>query len=242
MMRFSQIPGLLVFGVFMHVAYAASAEPLTIVTEDYPPFNLTKTGGSEVIGISTDLLRKAFEKTGIQYNISLYPWARSYDMAMTTTNTCVYSTTRTEEREPLFKWVGPLVNDDWVLLGRSDSPKLNSLNDAKPYTVGGYQGDAEAIFLKSQGIKVDEANADHLNPQKLMAKRIDYWATSSTLGLYVASHQGITGLVPILTFKKTQLFLACNKAVPDDVVSKLNASIKQLTDDGTLATITKSYQ
>jgi polar amino acid transport system substrate-binding protein len=187
-------------------------------------------------------LRKAFEKSGIQYNISLFPWTRAYDMATNTANTCVYSTTRTDEREPLFKWVGPLVRNDWVLFGRADSPKLTSLNDAKPYTVGGYQGDALSIYLKSQGIKVDEANADHLNPQKLMAKRIDFWATGAALGPYLAAREGVTGLVPVLSFRETQMYLACNKAVPDDVIAKLNTAVKQLTDDGTLAAITKSYQ
>lgn len=238
-MILGRIAGAVAFCSVMHVA-AVFAAPVTIVTEDYPPFNMQKDNNT--VGISTDILRGALQKAGIDYKISMFPWARAYDMAMNDANTCVYSTTRTEEREGLFKWVGPLVRNDWVLFGRSDSPKLSSLSDAKNYTIGGYQGDALTNYLKAQGLKVDEANADRLNPQKLQAKRIDYWAAGAALGPYVASREGVTGLVPELQIKETQMFLACNKGVSDEVVTKLNAAIKQMMDDGTVKTINAHYQ
>lgn len=220
----------------------AMAAPLTVTTEDYPPFNMQKAGTDEIVGMSSDLLRHAFERAKVDYKITLYPWARAYDMARQDANTCVYSTTRTEEREPLFKWVGPLAHNDWMLFGRADSPKLASLSDAKAYVIGGYQGDALTEFLKAQGLKVDEANADRLNPQKLKAKRIDFWAAGGALGPYVSKREGVEGLVPALHVKETTMYLACNKGVPDDVVDKLNAAIRQLNDDGTAATIAKTYQ
>jgi polar amino acid transport system substrate-binding protein len=223
-------------------AGTALAAPLTVTTEDYPPFNMPKAGSDAIVGISTDALRKTFELAKIDYTISLFPWTRAYDAARQDPNTCVYSTTRTDEREPLFKWVGPLAHNDWVLFGRADSPKLTSLADAKAYVIGGYHGDATTEFLEAQGLKVDEANADRLNPQKLAAKRIDFWAAGSALGPYVSKREGVDNVVPVLRIKDATLYLACNKAVPDEVIGKLNAALKQLTDDGTVAAIAKNYQ
>ncbi len=240
-MRISRIVGLLTLALVAHTA-AAAAAPLTIVTEDYPPFNMPKAGSQEIVGISSDLLQAAFKKAGIAYSVALFPWARAYDMAQKDPNTCVYSTTRTPEREPLFKWAGPLVHNDWVLFGRADSPHLTSLADVKPYTVGGYQGDALTLYLQSQGVRMDVANADRLNPRKLAANRIDFWAAGAILGPYVAAREGVKGLVPALKIKETEMYLACNKAVPDDVVGKINGALKQLAADGTAAAIARKYQ
>lgn len=241
-MQINRVAGAFVFGLLVHVACAASAASLTLVTEDYPPFSMQKAGSSDVVGIATDLLRGAMKKAEIDYTVSLFPWKRAYESALKDADTCVYSTTRTEEREPLFKWIGPLIHNDWVLFGRTDSPKLASLDDAKAYRVGGYQGSANTLYLESQGFKVDEAVADRLNPKKLMANRIDFWTSGAILGPYLASREGAAGIIPILKFKDVEMDLACNKSVPDDVIVRLNAAIKQMMNDRSMETINKAYQ
>jgi polar amino acid transport system substrate-binding protein len=219
----------------------ASAGGPVVVTEDYPPFNFQKGEAGPVVGMSTDLLERAFHQAGLEFKVTLLPWARAYAMGLNDTNTCVYSTTRTEEREAKFKWVGPLLQNDWYIFGRADSPKLGSLADLKGATVGGYRGDAFTEFLKAQGIKVDEGGSDAPNPKKLQAKRIDYWAAAKLLGPYTAAREGVTGLVPLLKVKETELYLACNKSVDDATVAKLNEALKKLVAQGAAAEISKVY-
>ena len=79
---------------------------LTLTTEELPPFNFVKDGN--VVGQSTDVMREVLKRTGIPGSISVYPWKQAYQMAQEGKDTCVYSTSRTEARESLFKWVGPL--------------------------------------------------------------------------------------------------------------------------------------
>jgi polar amino acid transport system substrate-binding protein len=220
---------------------AVRAEPLIITTEEYPPFNMTK--GTEVTGLSTDILKKALESAKIDYSLAVYPWQRAYDMALKQANTCVYSTTLTEQREPLFKWVGPLAKNDWVLFAKADNTiKVASIDDLKPYTIGGYQGDALSIFLKEKGLKVDEVISDKLNPRKLQAGRIDFWASGRLMGPYLASQEGVSGLKPVLVIKETTMYLACGKSVPDETITKLNGALKQMSEDGTAAALTQAYQ
>lgn len=74
-------------------------------------------------------------------------------MALEQPNYGVFVTARLPEREELFKWVGPIGPDDWVLLARGDSPiNLTSLDQARQYNIGAYKGDAIAEHLDGQGL------------------------------------------------------------------------------------------
>ena len=85
---------------------AFSDEKLTVLTEDWPPFNYKENG--KVVGISTDLVLATLVKAGFAYEIRMYPWKRAYQITVGTPNTILFTTSRTTIREKLFKWVGPL--------------------------------------------------------------------------------------------------------------------------------------
>jgi polar amino acid transport system substrate-binding protein len=211
---------------------AVTAQSLTITTEEDPPFNMTVDG--KIGGPGTEVVRKVIEAAGMTYSIFVYPWARSYRLAQTQPDTCVYMTVRTEEREPLFKWVGPLANSKWVLYGLESGPKITTLDEARPYRIGGYLGDAKSSFLKSKGFNVEEASSDYLNPHKLEAGRIEFWAQGSLSMRFVAEKEHVTGIVPKVTFNEVLLYLACNPTMSDEVISRLNTAVRKLTDDGTI--------
>ena len=227
-------------GMLMLTPVFASA--LTLTTEEYPPLNFSTDGGKTVSGLSTDVMREVAKRTGINTTIGLYPWQRAYKEAQDSKDTCVYSTTRTEAREKLFKWVGPLAPSTWILFAKADSPiALTTLDDAKKYKVGGYQGDAKAIFLKEKGFTLDEAMSDEQNLKKLDAGRIDLWAATSGVGPWMAKASGIK-IKPVLSFQDVQMFAACNLNMPDADIAKMNDAIKAMKSDGTYDKILKSYQ
>lgn len=227
-------------GMLMLTPVVASA--LTLTTEEYPPLNFSTDGGKTVSGLSTDVMREVAKRTGINTTIGLYPWQRAYKEAQDSKDTCVYSTTRTEAREKLFKWVGPLAPSTWILFAKADSPiALTTLDDAKKYKVGGYQGDAKAIFLKEKGFTLDEAMSDEQNLKKLDAGRIDLWAATSGVGPWMAKASGIK-IKPVLSFQDVQMFAACNLNMPDADITKMNDAIKAMKSDGTYDKILKSYQ
>lgn len=228
------------FAVLSLVSVQAGA--LTLTTEEYPPFNFSKDEGKTITGSSTDVMNEVLKRTGNKATITLYPWERAYKSAQDDKDTCVYSTTRTEAREKLFKWVGPLVVDQWVLFAKPDSTiTAKSLDDVKKYTIGGYQGDAVGIFLKGKGLNVSETMKDEQNAKKLEAGRIDLWATSVVSGPLLAKAAGVK-LKPIFTFKEIEMYAACNPAMPDADIAKMNDAIKAIKADGTLDKIMKAYQ
>jgi polar amino acid transport system substrate-binding protein len=209
------------------LSFGAARADITVTTEEYPPFNTMVNG--QIGGLSTDVVKAMFQKAGVPYTLQLLPWERAYAMALGTKDTCVYSTSVTDARRPLFEWVGPLANNDWELFGRADRTyAIKTLADAKAYTIGGYRGDATAAYLESVGLKVDEAPRDALNLPKLLNNRIDLWATGSAVGPYIAKQAGSTAIKPVLDFKQLQLALACNKGTDPAVLAKLRTALAEV--------------
>ncbi len=235
----------LLLATMMQTAWAAAPKPrLTLLTEQAPPTSMLKNGSdSEVIGSATDKLREVMQRAGIAYTIHIQPWKRAYTAAQARPATCVFSTTRLPEREKLFKWIGPTDSADWVLMGRKDRRyRLTRLEDARHLLIGTYNGDARSNFLRERGFRVDAAQSEELNPRKLLQGRIDLWAVSTRRGSNMLAQNGWEGrIVPVLTFRRVDVYLACNLAVPDALVARMNATIVAMQRDGSMKKIEKKY-
>lgn len=215
---------------------------LRIATERTPPSAMEVDG--VITGRETDKIRELMARTATAYTIELVPWKRAYVMALTGANTCVYSTTRTPEREPLFKWVGATDYAEWQLWGRADAGlSLKTLEDARRLRIGTANGDARDEFLRRRGFSVESVSDDMLNLQKLLMRRIDLWAVSVRSG--TRGPRGLSStdqLVPLLSFQRAQVYLACNPSVPDALVARLNAAIAEMWRDGTMERFSRKYE
>lgn len=238
------------------VLAAPSRLQLTILTEYAPPTSMLQDGSElgnkpgnklvkgTVVGSGTDKVRDIMARTGVDYTIALQPWRRAYTAALTRPDTCVFSTTRTPERERRFKWIGPTDRADWVLLGRADRHyALKTLEDARKLRIGTYNGDARDSFLRERGFIVDTAQDDLINSKKLALGRIDLWAASLRHGSTVLAQQGgMIKIVPVLRLKQVGVYLACNVSVPDTLVARMNAALAAMQRDGTIRKIDRSYE
>ena len=231
-------------------AFAAdTAHPsLVLLTENFPPYNMAKNGknfaqNENIEGIAVDILRETFKRAGISYSMTLrFPWERIYHLALENPGYGVFVTARVPEREKLFKWVGPIGPDDWVLLARANSPiVLTSLEQARAYRIGAYKGDAIALALEKQGLAPVIVLRDQDNARKLLAGQIDLWATGDPAGQFLARQVGISGFKTVLRFNQAELFLALNKDVPDEVVSKLQKALDELRAEGVVEKIRARY-
>ncbi|MBB5017894.1 polar amino acid transport system substrate-binding protein [Chitinivorax tropicus] len=232
--------------VLATLSYSGVASALTLTTEDYPPFNMPTDGG-KVGGISTEIVQEALKRAKLDAKIELLPWERSLSMAKSQADVCVYSAVRNAEREKSFKWVGPLVADEITLFAKADSPiKISSLDDAKKYKVGAYNGDAYGDFAEKQGLKMERVVQDVQNLPKLAAGRIDLWVGGAKSGMFKAGREGFKGKIkPVFQLgdpKDSEMWLACNKGMADEVVNKLNDAVKSIVNDGTAERIGKKYQ
>ena len=229
-------------------AVDTSRSPIVLLTENFPPYNMAKNGknfaqNENIEGIAVDILRETFKRADISYSMTLrFPWERIYHLALENPGYGVFVTARVPDREKLFKWVGPLGPDDWVLLARGDSPiTLTSLEQARQYRVGAYKDDVIALSLEKQGLAPVILLRDQDNARKLQAGQIDLWATGDPAGQFLARQVGISGFKTVLRFHQAELFLALNKEVPDEVVNKLQKALDQLRAEGVVEKISAKY-
>lgn len=238
------LSGLVLAAVSALSGVGASGAALTLTTEEYPPFNMTDEQTRQPVGIAVDKVVEMMHRANEPFTITSYPWARAYQMALRTDDTCVFSTSRTPERETLFTWIGPLARSDWAIFARvSDARKPKTLEDVRPFTVGSYLGAATAEYLKLHGYKVDLSNNETQNMLKLVNNRIDYWATGEMLGKYMVGKAGLTGqVVPLFRFELSELYVACNRGIAAERAEKFNRILKEMDRDGTNAKIERKYQ
>lgn len=234
-----KLPVFLIFSVFLLSSVARADEPLVLLTENFPPYNMATNGKSfaqdaNIEGIAADIVREMFRRADVSYSMTLrFPWERIYKLALHTPGYGVFVTARQPEREALFKWVGPIGPDDLILLAREGSPiTLERLEDARGYRIGAYKGDAIAEHLSKQGLRPSIVLRDQDNAGKLLRGEIDLWATGDPAGRYLARQIGINQLKTVLRFNGAELYLALNKSVSDAVVSRLQQALEQMREDG----------
>ncbi|OLU25425.1 amino acid ABC transporter substrate-binding protein [Pseudomonas sp. PA15(2017)] len=221
---------------------------VVLLTENFPPYNMAINGKNfaqedSIDGIAVDVVREMFKRADIKYSLTLrFPWDRIYKLALEKPGYGVFVTARLPEREALFKWVGPIGPDDWVLLARGDSKLVvKNLQQAKQYRIGAYKGDAIAEHLEKEGLQPVASLRDQENAKKLMAGQIDLWATGDPAGRYLARQEGVSGLKTVLRFNSAQLYLALNKDTPDEVVQKLQSELDKMRAEGIVDSILNSY-
>jgi polar amino acid transport system substrate-binding protein len=224
-------------------AAGASARPRLFITAELSPPSAMLVDG-QVAGFATDKIRAVMQRVGIDYEIEILPWKRAYLLAQYQADTCVYSTTRVPERESMFKWIGPTHENDWTLFGRAGRDyRLTTIEDARPYRIGAYNGDVRSDALLALGFNVDTVPDKLSNPRKLLVDRIDLWVSSMRVGGAIVADHGWSGqIVPVLTFKRTELYLACHISVPDDLVAKMNAALRAMNSEGLSAAIERKYR
>ncbi len=218
---------------------------LDLMTEDYPPYNYQNENG-KLEGISIDIVKEIIKKTGDANNIELLPWARSYKNIQDKKGQVLFVMTRTKERENLFKWVGPVAFNDWVLFASSDSNiHPTSLEDLKKsnYIIGAYKDDACELFLKTNGFKnITSVSDDILNVKKLTNKRIDVWIVGEYQGIIKAKRLGLHNKIKkVFDVQRTELYIAFSKDVPDNVIAIWQKELDVLKANGVYQKIIDKY-
>ncbi|MCF2857609.1 transporter substrate-binding domain-containing protein [Pseudoalteromonas sp. SMS1] len=165
-------------------AVSAPLPKLQVVTEEWVPYNYANDDGV-IVGRATKKVREVLDAAGVEYDIRLYPWARSMKLAKTQPNTMIYSIYRNAEREKLFEWACPLmrpVRQYLFKLKSRDDIQVNSIEEAKKYVISVVRGSVVHEYLVNQGfeagVNLDITADPSASQKKLVAGRIDFLLTT----------------------------------------------------------------
>lgn len=230
---------------------AAQEPPIQIVTEEFPPYNLTENG--RITGLSTEVVEAVLKEAGMSAPIKLMPWARAYDIALNGENVLIYSITRTAMREKLFKWVGVVAPSDWYLFSRGANPvTLRRLDDAKAFQVATVNEDAGEQYLVSKGFalgkNLQSSNRYEHNYEKLRGGRVDLWVANDLVAHYLARRAGDDpnkSLVRSLHLPdlggNDGLYMAFSQKTPDAVVERFRKGLEAVKRNGSFEALKRKW-
>jgi polar amino acid transport system substrate-binding protein len=224
-----------------------AAQSINLLTEDAYPFQYLED--KKLSGMAVEVVTEAFKRAGVSHKDEMLSWKDAYDRAQVYPNTCVYATARTENREKVFKWIGPIVDNKWAAFARKGfKGSLSRPEDLANYRVGVLQGDAKERYLKDLRVtfRVPEAD-DARNPSKLTLNRtepekIDLWITGYYSGAHIAAKAGIKDVFPVWVIQSSENYLACNLSLPQATADKLQKAIDGMKRDGSHAAILARYE
>ena len=224
-------------------AEESSHQTFKIMTEEYPPYNFAENG--KITGASTEIVQELLKRVGHRDNIKLHSWSLAYKLIQEKAGHILFSTTKTRDREKLFKWVGPLLPQKLVFFARKGSNySFSTVTEAKKVgRIGVYRDDVGDLLLKEKGFKnLDRVIDNQLNPKKLVAKRIDLWLVGELVGNHLAVKAGLADKIEkVFDVLTRPLYIAFSKDTPDSVIEKWQKNLDEMKADGTYKRILEKW-
>jgi len=218
---------------------------LRIITEDLPPFNYAGPDG-KAAGQSTEVVNGILTRLNQTASIEILPWSQGYNLTTAGPRTVLYSTGRTDERETLFRWVGPVASMDYMLYARNGSGlQVGSLEAAKKAgRTGVVKDDARYQFLMENRFDaVTTCDSDAGCLRNLMAGTTELWLGSSADAAEIARKEGIdpSAFVALYPVRTVPLYIAFSNDTPDSVITRWQDALDAMKKDGTFDAIRKKY-
>lgn len=231
----------LVLMLFSSMSYAQ--QELKVMTEDWPPLNYRE--GKSAAGPAVELVSMIQETLYKNSKITIMPWKRAYREVLDTKNTVLFSMSRTEERESLFKWVGPIASKRYAFYAQAGSNiKLARVEDAQNYKIGVQDGGVTEEFIRSHEFaKVEPIQNSKQNVDKLLKGRVDLWYESGSTVYETLRKESLpeTSVEEVLVAKTQDLYIAFNKDTQAEVIDKWQQVLLTLYENGAIEDIYKKH-
>lgn len=228
----------------MTASIDSTAGGLQILTCEEPPMNFGEDG--EITGFTTDIVREIMRRTNTAGEIRLLPWKRVYRTGLKTSNVILYTAARTEERENLFHWVGPVVQKRWILFSKKGAGFVfESADDVKKVkNIGVMRNDARHRWLENEGFGNIFVTEDHVHGLKMVLKdRAALWASSDFEALIIAKKAGLDPgrIQESFEMKAIRSYILISKQTPGQIVEQWQDTFNGLKNDGTLENIASKW-
>jgi len=243
-----------IVSIFINNNSFASQAKVTFVTEHLPPYQIVKEDSS-IIGFATEVVLEVAQRAGVSYNLNLYPWVRTYNLALKKSNHCIFSIARLPSREKFFTWIGQITEKNnaviWSLKSNIHGKQVKTIEDLKRYTTAVNKSDATHTGMLNIGL-VENKNlyvlkhTDSLINLLFSRPEIDFIVADDITISHRAKLAGVSIdlLHRVIEVKSLPLnfFLACNINTDRDIIEKLTTSLTNVHQDGTYQKIFSKWK
>ncbi len=247
----SYFKALLLLAVFSSFSSQVFAQRILFVTEDLPPLQIEQEN-KPPSGALIELINLVIKEADIKAEIVFYPWARSYELALKTPNTFVFSMLRSKDREEKFHWISNLfsISSYFVALKSRTDIEVNSVEDAKSYSVGSIRHYVAESYLKEKGFIAKQnlyVSSQHsILWQMLYSGRTDIAFTNSLVWRQGVKKAGLDPNKLKFIYQvpdyASDLYLAANLNTDKTILNKVKNSIAAIKADGRYNKIMVKWQ
>ena len=223
------------------------SQQINLLTEESYPFQFTEN--KKLAGMAVEVVAEMFKRAEVPFSQEVLSWQAAYDRVQLYPNTCLYSAARTEDRERLFKWIGPIVQNKWAVFAKKGfKGSVSKPDDLREYRIGVLQGDAKERYLKNLAVPFRVAHSDDAAiPTKLTLNRtepgkVDLWVTGYYSGVNFAGKSSVKDVVPVWVFEQSDNYLACYFGISKSLTDKLGVALASMKRDGTYDVIVGRYE
>jgi len=222
----------------------AQAQTIRAVTETTP---WTYLRDGKPAGSATQIVEMTLQKAGLaDYTVSVYPWARSYDMALHEPNVLIYMIARTPERERLFKWTGEFMKIEYHLfkLKERKDVVVKALGDTGAYTIGVIRDDVRHQYMQRRGHARLVVSAESIdNFRRLLNRQVDLIPLTETEAASLCARTQFEcssiEKVYALDEMSTALYMAYSASTADSTVERTRAAFEQVKAAGALKLLSR---
>jgi His/Glu/Gln/Arg/opine family amino acid ABC transporter permease subunit len=218
-----------------------SAGVLRVGTEGvYAPFSYHDESG-QLVGYDVDVVKAVGAKLGVQVEFVETPWDSIFAaMEANRFDVVANQVTITDERKAKYDLSDPYAVGQGVIVTRADDDSITSLADLKGKVAAESPTTTWAQLVRDNGARVESVDGFAQAIKLLNQGRVDVVVNDSiAVYQYLAETGDKTVKIAAETDEKTEQGFAARK--DSGLLPELNKALKDLGDDGTLATISNKY-
>lgn len=212
-----------------------------IVTGELPPYSYSIDG--QIFGVATDVIRELIHRVGSGHDIILEPWKRA--IFKSEQERLTYPLARTVERENRYKWIGPILKDQFVFTVRAAlMGNFDTIDEFRNLKVGVNRGAPTEDRLKELGFhKVEPVVEEKLNLRKLLAGHIDAWYTSLLILKGSLKQSGIsnTSIKIVYADLNIEQYVGGSLDIDDQVIGVWQEKLIEMKADGSYQLIMRKH-
>ncbi len=209
---------------------------INIITEEYPPYNYTEDG--ELKGFSVEIVKAIMNELQVDYPITVLPGARGKVYIQNNPDYMLFSLFRTEQRENLYKWIGPISNEsNYFFKNKNDSRIYNTIEDTKKVERISTRHEGMVLnYLKDMGFDNLAINSNNKNRYKVVAEGLsDLLVNPASSVKYRLKKYGYPADTLIQTnveLFNLPLYIACSKEMDDEIINDWQNALDKIKTSG----------
>ncbi|WP_367614154.1 substrate-binding periplasmic protein [Pseudodesulfovibrio alkaliphilus] len=222
--------------LWLALPVAAAAGQVKMQAIVYPP--LVYANGDRLWGVVPEVVREIQHLAGDDSELEEVPWLRAFERAKTEPMHALFAIVRIPEREPLFKWVGPVFEEGDYFFKRKGSPlEIKTLEDAMAVErIAARKDGYTHKAMAARGFtNLDIGPSYDSSYLKLHQGRVDLVLMGERTYRYMVSHAGLDPDDFERTeylFNESSAWLAFSLDVPDEMVAQWQQALDTIKANG----------